>query len=207
MSTPAGLVFLVDDDPSVRKGLGRLLQAAGFDIRPFDSPSAFLAAPRPEAPSCLILDQRMPEHTGLELQRLLQPIGDTMPIIFLTGHGDVAMSVQAMKAGAFDYLTKPVDAEPLLEAVTRALEASAKARGRQAARDDFSARVALLTPRERDVCLRVVRGLLNKQIAGELGIAEKTVKIHRANAMAKLAVGSVAELSRLVERTGVFVES
>jgi FixJ family two-component response regulator len=204
MSAPAGVVFLVDDDAAVRKGVGRLLSAAGFDVRPFDSPAAFLAAARPTTPACLILDQQMPEQTGLELQQSLKPVGATLPIIFLTGHGDIATSVEAMKAGAVDFLTKPVDAAPLVDAVTRALDSSAKSREVQAERDAFAARVARLTPRERDVCLLVVRGLLNKQIAGELGIAEKTVKIHRASVVSKLAVGSVAELSRLAERTGVF---
>ena len=203
MNRPAGRVYLVDDDGGVRKGLVRLLTQVGFEVHAFESPSSFLAAPRPAAPSCLILDQRMPEHTGLELQQALKPIGPTLPIIFLSGHSDVPTSVEAMKEGAFDFLTKPVDAKLLVAAVTRALDASARSRDVQAEREAFAARVARLTPRERDVCILVVRGLLNKQIAGELGIAEKTVKIHRANAMEKLAAGSVAELSRLVERTGI----
>jgi FixJ family two-component response regulator len=206
MSQTAGHVYLVDDDLGVRKGLVRLLAELGFEVHAFDSPSSFLAAPRSAAPSCLILDHRMPEHTGLELQRWLKPIWPTLPIIFLTGHGDIATSVEAMKEGAFDFLTKPVDAKLLVATVSRALEASARSSGVQAERQAFAARVARLTPRERDVCVLVVRGLLNKQIAGELGIAEKTVKIHRGNAMEKLAVGSVAQLSRLVERTGLLQE-
>jgi FixJ family two-component response regulator len=203
MSAAGPIVYLVDDDAAVRKGLVRLLTEAGFDVRAFDSPVSFLACSRPDVPSCLILDQQMPEQTGLELQQSLQDPASVLPIIFLSGHGDIATSVEAMKRGAFDFLTKPVDAEPLIAVVNRALDVSATGRVIHAEREAFATRAARLTPRERDVCVLVLRGLLNKQVAGELGISDKTVKIHRANAMAKLEVGSVAELSSLVERTGI----
>ncbi|HET9703788.1 MAG TPA: response regulator [Vicinamibacterales bacterium] len=199
--TSRGVVFVVDDDASVRRGLVRLLSSAGFDARPFDSAPAFGAAPRDDAPSCLLLDQRMPEQTGLQLQQALAGDAAILPIIFLTGHADVPLSVQAMKAGAFDFLTKPVDEGQLIDAVTRALDVSRSARAVRIERDGFLSRLDALTAREREVCALVVRGLLNKQIAAELGIAEKTVKIHRARVMQKLGVGSVAELSRLIERT------
>jgi FixJ family two-component response regulator len=199
--TTRGVVFVVDDDAGVRRGLVRLLGAAGFDARPFESAQAFCDAARDDLPSCLVLDQRMPEQTGLQLQHTLANEAATLPIIFLTGHADVPMSVQAMKAGAIDFLTKPVDEAKLIDAVTRGLDASASARASRIERDGFLSRLDSLTARERHVCGLVVRGLLNKQIAAELGIAEKTVKIHRARVMQKLEVGSVAELSRLIERT------
>lgn len=198
-----GDVFLVDDDAQVRTGIGRVLSAAGFVVHPYESAAAFLAAARPARSACLILDQQMPELTGLELQRSLASQGAALPVIFLTGHGDVATSVAAMKSGAVDFLTKPVDAVPLCEAVMRALELSARQLATQQERRAFAAKVSQLTARELEVGQLVVRGLLNKQIAGQLGIAEKTVKIHRGKVMEKLAVGSVAELSRLVERTGL----
>ena len=204
MTTTGGNVFVVDDDNAVRQGVGRLLASAGFEVKTYDSAGAFLADRAAPSPSCLIVDQHMPGRSGLELQQELQPAGAVLPIIFLTGQGDVSLSVKAMKAGAFDFLTKPVDEEPLIDAVRRALELSAQSMAARAERDGFLERLTQLTPRERDVCELVVKGMLNKQTAGELGIAERTVKVHRANMLKKLKVGSLAELSRLVERTRAF---
>ena len=204
MTTTGGNVFVVDDDHAVRRGVGRLLASAGFEVKTYASAGAFLAEGASPSPSCLIVDQNMPGRTGLELQQELQPSGAVLPIIFLTGRSDVSVSVKAMKAGAFDFLTKPVDEEPLIDAVRRALESSAQSLAARAEREGFLERLTQLTPRERDVCELVVRGMLNKQTAGELGIAERTVKVHRANMLKKLRVGSLAELSRLVERTHAF---
>jgi FixJ family two-component response regulator len=203
MTTTHGNVFVVDDDHAVRHGVGRLLASAGFQVKTYESAGEFLADRCRPSPSCLIVDQHMPGRSGLELQRQLPPSA-TLPIIFLTGHADVSLSVTAMKGGAFDFLTKPVDEEPLIEAVHRALESSARSMAARAERDAFLERLTRLTPRERDVCELVVRGRLNKQVAGELGIAERTVKVHRANMLKKLEVGSLAELARLVERTHAF---
>jgi len=204
MTTTGGNVFVVDDDHAVRHGVGRLLASAGFEVKTYESAGAFLADRAAPSPSCLIVDQHMPGRSGLELQQELQPSGAVLPIIFLTGQNDVSLSVKAMKAGAFDFLTKPVDEEPLIDAVRRALELSAQSMAARAERDGFLERLTQLTPRERDVCELVVKGMLNKQTAGELGIAERTVKVHRANMLKKLKVGSLAELSRLVERTRAF---
>ena len=204
MTTTGGSVFVVDDDHAVRQGVGRLLASAGFQVKTYDSAGAFLADDSAPSPSCLIVDQHMPGRSGLDLQQELQPAGTVLPVIFLTGHSDVGLSVKAMKAGAFDFLTKPVDEEPLIDTVRRALELSAQSMAARAERDGFLERLARLTPRERHVCELIVRGLLNKQAAGELGIAERTVKVHRANMLKKLEVGSLAELARLVERTHAF---
>lgn len=204
MMATHGNVFVVDDDRAVRNGVGRLLAIAGFEVKTYESAGAFLADSRRPSPACLIMDQQMPGRTGLDLQRDLHPSASVLPIIFLTGHADVAVSVTAMKAGAFDFLTKPVDEEPLLDAVRRALESSAQSMAARAERDGFLSRMKRLTPREHDVCVLVVHGLLNKQVASDLGIAERTVKVHRANMLKKLEVGSLAELSRLVERTHAF---
>ena len=198
------MVFVVDDDPSIRRGLSRLFASARLDVETFASARTFLARARHDGPACLVVDQRMPELSGLELQESLRGEGEPLSVIFLTGHGDVATSVEAMKGGAFDFFAKPVDGEQLLSAVRAALEKSAAAVSVRRGRDLFLARLALLTPREREVAGLVAEGLLNKQIAFELGTSEKTVKVHRARAMRKLEVGSVAELARLAERTGAF---
>lgn len=199
----ASIVIVVDDDDAVRNALRRLLTASGFTVVAFGSAGEFLQAPRPDRPACLVLDQRMPELTGLEVQASLSAAGDALGVVFITGHGDVPTTVRAMQAGAVDFLTKPVDADALTAAVTRAIERSARAREEQRERDSFSGRVAQLTPRERQVCALVIEGLLNKQIAAELGATEKTIKVHRARAMQKLQVGSVAELARIAERTSL----
>jgi FixJ family two-component response regulator len=201
-------VFVVDDDPLVRRALGRVLRLAGFETDCCGSAQEFLDRPPHEGPSCVVLDQRMPGMTGLELQAALDDrrLGLGLQIVFLTGHGDVAMSVRAMKAGAYDFLCKPVDEGPLIDTVRRAIDESLRVRSTALECAAFRDRVRHLSVREREVCSRVLRGLLNKQIAFELGIAERTVKIHRAHAMGKLSVGSVAELARLVERSGALPE-
>jgi len=203
MSEPAPTVYLVDDDSAVLRGLGRLLAAAGMKVAAFDSPREFLERFDPSAPGCLVLDLAMPGLTGLELQKALAAKGRELPIVFLTGRGDIATSVRAMKLGAVDFLTKPVDDEDLLSAIRSALE---KNRTSRTAREELARieqRLALLTPREREVLERVVAGRLNKQIAAELGTVEKTVKVHRARVMRKMGARTVAELVRLAARAGI----
>jgi FixJ family two-component response regulator len=191
---------LVDDDAGVRKALVRLLKTAGHAVEAFASAREFLARPPYDAPGCLVLDLRMPEMTGLELQEALERVGHAIPVVFISGHGDIPASVKAMKAGAIDFLTKPVQNKELLQAIERALARDAAARAERTERDTARARFERLTPRERQVCALVAAGLLNKQIAFELGTGEKNIKWHRAHVMEKLGVGSVAELVRLVDR-------
>ncbi len=194
------VVFVVDDDPSMRKSLRRLLASAGHSVQLFASAHEFLRQKRDEKPACLILDVRMPGLDGLKLQEALAKKGGSIPIIFISGYGDISTSVQAMKGGALDFLPKPFSESALLNAVEEALD---KLRREYAARKEiFEAkqRLARLTPREAEVLTRVVAGRLNKQIAFELGISEKTVKAHRGRVMRKLEVGSVAALVRLTER-------
>jgi FixJ family two-component response regulator len=191
------LIHVVDDDSSMRAALLRLLDAAGYEARGYSSTGEFLLQPLPDRPGCLLLDLRMPGPSGLELQAALQRQGNPLPVVFLTGHANVDSSVRAMKAGAVDFLTKPVKRDVLLDAVRRALALDAT---RRAARGDagrLRERFASLTPRERRVFDLVVAGKLNKQIADELGIAERTVKRERGQVMAKLDAGSVADLGRL----------
>ena len=181
----------------------RLLRAAGHTVEAFASAREFLARERDDGPGCLVLDLRMPEMTGLELQDALERAGYAIPVVFVSGHGDIPASVKAMKAGAIDFLTKPVQNRDLLQAVERALARDCAARAARAERDAARARMARLTPRERQVCALVATGLLNKQVAAELGTGEKNIKLHRAHVMEKLGVGSVAELVRLVDRAGL----
>jgi FixJ family two-component response regulator len=197
------LVFVVDDDPAVRKSLTRLFKAAGLSVESFDSARAFLDRPLHEGPSCAVLDQSLPGLTGIELQKRLSDGDPSTAVVFLTAHGDVALSVEAMKKGAVDFLAKPIEGERLLDAVRAGLERSAAAVEKQRERESFLARVARLTPREREVAGHVAQGLLNKQIAAELGTSEKTIKAHRGRVMEKLAVRSVAELVRLAERNDI----
>ncbi len=194
------LIHVVDDDESMRTALLRLLDAAGYEARGYASTGAFLLAPRPERPGCLLLDLQMPGPSGLELQEALQRDGKALPVVFLTGHGDVQSSVRAMKAGAVDFLTKPVERRTLLEAIERALARGEMQRAALDESDRLRTLFAGLTPRERKVFDLVVAGRLNKQIADELGIAERTVKLQRAHLMAKLGAESAAELGRLAER-------
>jgi FixJ family two-component response regulator len=198
-------VFVVDDDPSVRKSLTRVLTSSGYAVEAFASAAEFQAREAFVGPCCLILDIRMPGLTGLALQQALAGATHRMPIIFITGHGDISMSVQAMKDGAADFLTKPFDVENLIEAVQRALSKDIVDLGEEDETAEVLGRVKLLTPRETEVFALVVTGLLNKQIAGELGIGEKTVKVHRARVMEKMRAGSVAELVRLADRAGILV--
>lgn len=199
-TTPSSRVYVVDDDAGVRQALNRLLSAAGFEVTTFSDGLDFLTCPRHAGPACLLLDQRMPQLTGLELQRRISARNGSLSIVFITGHGDVPTSVDAMKAGAVDFLMKPIEADELMGAVMRALAWSAQAWRAHAERDEFLTRIRLLSARERQVGAGVLRGTLNKQIGGELGITERTVKVHRARLMQKLGVQSVAELARLVER-------
>src|SRR6266700_2531926 len=203
MPPPASpTVFVIDDDAAVRKAVSRLLRSAGIAVAIFASPGEFLAQYNPDMPGCLVLDLAMPDINGLQLQTTLANKGCILPIIFLTGHGDVSKSVQAMKHGAFDFFSKPVKEKDLLPAVRAAIERDAVARREQAKLSEIRARLDTLTPREREVLEHVVSGKLNKQIAGDLGITQATVKMHRAHVMAKIKVQSVAELARLTERCG-----
>ena len=199
MST-APLIHVVDDDASMRAALVRLLNEVGFEARGYASTGEFLLQPLPDRPGCLLLDVRMPGPSGLELQAALRERHIMLPIVFLTGHATVATSVTAMKAGAVDFLTKPVRRDTLLEAIGRALARDAKLRTELEAAARLRALFASLTPRQRNVFDLIVAGKLNKQIAGELGIAERTVKLARAQVMAKLGAGSAAELGLLAEQ-------
>jgi FixJ family two-component response regulator len=208
MSVPLQtLVGIVDDDASVRKGLARLVTTAGYRVEVFASAREFLERPRPEDLSCLVLDVRMPGLTGLELQEALAVAGDRMSIVFVSGHGDVVGSVKAMKGGAVDFLTKPVDAQELLGAIERGVARALTVQREQAGATDVQGRLKSLTAREVQVFALVVTGMLNKQIAAELGIVEKTVKVHRARVMEKMRAGSLAELVRLADRAGVIARA
>ena len=194
------LIHVVDDDESLRMALLRLLDAAGFEARGYASTGEFLLHPPSDRPGCMLLDVRMPGPSGLELQAALQRQGVTLPVIFLTGHADVVSSVRAMKAGAVDFLEKPVERGTLLDALQRALARDASQRTTRDEDDRLRARFTALTTREREVFDRIIAGKLNKQIADELGIGERTVKAQRAQLMVKLGVDSAAELGRLAER-------
>ena len=201
-SPPSPIVFVVDDDVSVRESLELMIRSEGWKPETYSSAQAFLERPRATVPSCLVLDVSLPGLSGLDLQSRLGARSD-LPIIFITGHGDVPMSVRAMKAGAVEFLTKPFDDAALLEAIAGALERSRAALDRETERQALQARYAGLSAREREVMALVVAGLLNKQIAGELGISEITVKAHRGKVMRKMAAGSVAELVRMATALGI----
>ena len=203
MSDRPGTVFIVDDDPGVRRALTRLLRVAGFNVSTFGSARDFLAAHDPEAPGCLLLDVVMPDVDGFELQMSLRATGCALPIVFLTGSGDIPMSVRAMKAGAVTFLTKPVQDVSLVAAVSEALHIDKLARQARSLQHPLQQRLSTLTRREHEVLTHVVAGRLNKQIAAELGTAEKTVKVHRARVMRKMGARSVAELVHLADRVGV----
>ena len=198
-------VFVVDDDASVRKSLTRLIETAGYTVEAFGSARDFLKARPAPGPCCLVLDVRMPGITGLDLQKTLAQAVHRIPVVFITGHGDIAMGVEAMKAGAIDFLTKPFASKDLLEAIQRAVNKDTRDLGNEARAREVHARVKTLTPRERQVFALVVTGMLNKQIAAQLGVVEKTVKVHRARVMEKMRAGSVAELVRLADEVGVIV--
>ena len=201
--SPLPTVFLVDDEPGMLKALTRLLTAEGFTVRGFPLARTFLESYRAEELSCLVLDVAMPELNGLDLQERLSHAGILLPIVFLTGHGDIPMSVQAIKAGAVDFLTKPVNDADLLRAVRVALQRAAEQRERASEMAKLRERLASLTPREREVMGHVVAGQLNKQIAGDLGTGEHTIKVHRARVMEKMGVESLADLVRAAERLGL----
>ena len=198
MSPANSLVFLIDDDASVRRGVSRLLRSAGYNNEAFDSASDFLARDQHHGPACVIVDVRMPGINGMDLQALLIQRRREEQLVFITGHGNISMCAQAMKAGAIDFLPKPFRASELLECVERALARAAEQRRRGADKTEARRLLDLLTPREFEVMQLVITGKLNKQIAGELGTAEKTIKVHRGRVMKKLGLTSVAELVRLV---------
>ncbi|MCG8455843.1 MAG: response regulator [Holophagales bacterium] len=203
MSDSEAVVFIVDDDEMVRKSLALLFRAIGVEHETFGSAAEFLARPRPRAPSCLLLDLCMPGLDGLELQQQLSDRQRETPIIFITGSGDVPTSVQAMKKGAHDFLAKPLDSELLLDAVEEALESSSRNMQQQAEREELEGRLQSLTPREKEVLSLVVKGCLNKQIAGRLGATERTVKAHRARVMRKMRADSLAELVLFAQMLGL----
>jgi FixJ family two-component response regulator len=200
MTTPTALVFLVDDDLSVRKGVSRLLRSAGYKCETFASATDFLAREPHGGPTCLVVDVRMPDLNGMELQEVLMQRHREEQLVFITGHGDISMCSQAMKAGAVDFLPKPFGDDQLLECVARALRRSTEQWQRSVEKSEARRLLDSLTPREFEVMQLVVAGMLNKQIAGELAIAEKTVKVHRGRVMQKLGVKSVAGLVRLGQR-------
>jgi FixJ family two-component response regulator len=203
MNQTEARVFVVDDEPSVRKALVRLFQSAGLDAEAFASAGEFLARGSCDQPSCLVLDVSMPEVTGPDLQRKLKEEGNEIPVIFLTAHGDVPITARAMKVGAMDVLTKPVNDDDLLQAVHMAVEQDGAARAERQEVEALRRRLDQLTRREREVLSLVIAGLLNKQIAGELGTTQRTVKVHRGRVMRKMQVASVAELVRVAERLDI----
>ena len=198
--TPEAVVYVVDDDEAVRRSLARLIRSVGLAVETFPSAKAFLEHPLPDRPSCLVLDLRLPGPSGLDLQTVLGEAQRTLPIIFITGHGSVPTSVRAMKAGALDFLQKPFNDQDLLNAVHRGLTRSRAAWAEGTERAALQRRVDLLTARERQVLTLVVTGRLNKQIAAELGAAEKTIKVHRGRVMKKMQAESVADLVRMAEK-------
>jgi FixJ family two-component response regulator len=197
------IVFVVDDDASMRDAVGSLIRSVGLRVELFSSPRGFLQWKRPDAPSCLVLDVRLPGESGLDLQRELAEANIHLPIIFITGHGDIPMSVRAMKAGAVEFLTKPFRDQDLLDAIQVALELDRARRQRQAEIATLQERLRLLTPREREVLPLVVSGLLNKQVAAEIGTTEATVKVHRSQLMRKMGADSLPELVRMAEKIGI----
>jgi RNA polymerase sigma factor (sigma-70 family) len=196
-------VFIVDDDALVRRSLERLIHSVGLQVKCFASAKEFLECRRPEGAACIVLDVRMPGLSGLDLQSELASAGLDMPVVFVTGHGTVPMSVRAMKAGAVDFLQKPFDDQVLLDAVQRGIDQDRQALAEQAGQKELEDRLESLTPREQEVFALVVTGLLNKQIAGELGTSEKTIKVHRARVMQKMEADSLADLVRMGEKLSI----
>ena len=196
-------VYIVDDDDAVRASIDRLLRSVGHEVAGFAAPREFLSAPREAHPSCLVLDVRLPLMSGLEFQHELARLAIDIPIVFITGHGDVPMSVAAMKAGAIEFLTKPFRDQDLIDAVHRGIQLDRRRTEAKTALDEISARHASLTAREREVMSAVVSGLMNKQIAAKLAISEVTVKVHRAQVMRKMGVATLPELVRQADRLGL----
>jgi FixJ family two-component response regulator len=203
MSETDGVVFVVDDDEPMRRSLENLIRSVGLRVEAFATAQEFLRGKRPDVPGCLVLDVRLPGLSGLDLQKRMAEANSEIPIIFITGHGDIPMTVQAMKAGAVEFLTKPFRDQALLDAIQQALERDRHAREQRAKVEELRSRYRSLTPREREVIALVVVGLLNKQIAGELGTSEAAVKVHRQHVMEKMGAGSLADLVRLAERLGI----
>lgn len=203
MSEERAVAFVIDDDPSMRRSLDTLLRSVGLDVHVFPSAQEFMRAARPDAPSCLVLDVRLPGMSGLAFQQELVKAGVALPVIFLTGHGDVPMTVRAMKAGAAEFLTKPFDDQVLLDAIHAAIERDRARRRDTAGRAEVQGRYRTLTEREREVMQLVVAGRVNKQIAAELGLSLVTVKVHRGQVMHKMLARSVAELVRMADRLGL----
>jgi FixJ family two-component response regulator len=193
-------VFVVDDDPSVLSAVGRLIRSAGHKVETFGSPREFFERARCDEPGCLVVDLRMPELDGLQVQEAMLRSGCHLHVVFMSAHADIQSTVRAMQSGAVDFLIKPFDEHQLLEAIGRAIARNLEESAVRTAREALRSRLNLLTPREREVCMLVAVGRLNKQVAADLGIAEKTVKAHRARVMAKLGASSVADLVRIVER-------
>jgi len=203
MNNPDCMVFLVDDDPLVRDSVADLLGSSGVAVSAFATAGEFIRANRPDVPACLILDIELPDLNGLDLQVELTKAGIEIPIIFITGHGDIPMTVRAMKAGAAEFLTKPFRGQELIVAVKHALARSSELREFRSEMDELRGRFRTLTPREREVLELVAKGLLNKQIAGELGTTDMTIKVHRGRVMRKMRAGSLADLVRMVEKLDI----
>jgi FixJ family two-component response regulator len=206
MTESASIVFVVDDDPSVRRAIKRLIESVGLRVEAFASAQEFLRVQQLDIPSCLVLDIRLPRKSGLELQRELAESNHPIPIIFITAHGDIPMTVRAMKAGAVEFLTKPFRDQDLLDAIHHALERDRLRLQQEAEVATLRERFALLTPREQEVLPWVISGLLNKQIATEIGTTEATVKVHRSQLMRKMGAESVTDLVRMAERIGIPVK-
>jgi FixJ family two-component response regulator len=205
MTAADAMIFVVDDDIGTRESLKNLIRSVGLRVEVFASAQDFLRSTRPDVPGCLVLDVRLPGLSGLDLQKRMAEVELEIPIVFISGHGDIPMSVRAMKAGAVEFLTKPFREQELLDAIQQALERDRNAREQRAEIAKLRSRYRLLTPRERQVMALVVTGLLNKQIAGELGTSEASVKVHRQHVMAKMRAGSLAALVRMADRVGVHI--
>jgi FixJ family two-component response regulator len=203
MTAAEAMVFVVDDDVGTRESLKNLIRSVGLRVEAFASAQDFLRSTRPDVPGCLVLDVRLPGLSGLDLQKRLAEVEMEIPIVFITGHGDIPMSVRAIKAGAVEFLTKPFRDQELLDAIQQALERDRNAREQRAEIEELRSRYRLLTVREREVMALVVTGLLNKQIAGELGTSEATVKVHRQHVMEKMRAESLATLVRMADRVGI----
>jgi FixJ family two-component response regulator len=206
MFDPTSTVLVIDDDVNLRNSLGRLLRSVGLNSKLFASISDFLGSEAPEGPSCLVLDVRLPGQSGLEFQRELAAAGKQLPIIFITGHGDIPMSVQAMKGGAIEFLTKPIRDQELLDAIQLGLTRDRVRRENESATADLRRRFGTLSPREREIMIQVARGRLSKQIAGDIGIAETTVKVHRSRAMRKMNAHSLPEFGQMAARLNLVPE-